>query len=289
MTTAIEKSDRPLLEALRRHRRMSVDQLAGELGVTATAIRQRLDRLGAAGAVERFELVKSGPKGRGRPSYEYGLTTTGAEFLGHNMAELARVLWQEIREIENAEIREALLARVARRFGEAFGDEVRGDDWRARLDSLAESLRSRNVVVAIEQPESPSLPVLRINGCPYPGLAGGEQHELCEMEERLFSQLIGQRVELAECCCHSPDGNCTFVIRTPEREATPERGTECSGSDAGSASVAGSTSNAGSEGPRSDLARLAEGLGLEGRRESAAHTTTHTTTHIGNLVEGNTV
>ncbi|MEN0111051.1 MAG: Lrp/AsnC family transcriptional regulator, partial [Planctomycetota bacterium] len=50
-----EAADRQLLDHLRREGRASVGELGGVLGVTATAIRQRLRRLMADGLIEREE------------------------------------------------------------------------------------------------------------------------------------------------------------------------------------------------------------------------------------------
>ena len=78
MTCELTPSDRPLLERLRRRAGLTVAELASDLGVTATAVRQRLQRLLAGGFIQRF----SESAGRGRPQHRYSLTERGQPYRG---------------------------------------------------------------------------------------------------------------------------------------------------------------------------------------------------------------
>ncbi|MEZ6094107.1 MAG: MarR family transcriptional regulator [Pirellulaceae bacterium] len=205
----IEKSDRRLLEIIAESGSASVNELVESLGVTATAVRQRLDRLVASGAVERVEVRPAAS--RGRPSHKYLLSEAAKETLGHNMVDLARALWTEIREFPDEQVRQRLVSGAMRRLAEIFRLQVDGNDSRDRIESLVECLRAKDVLVSVEQTAGNELPVLKVNGCPYPGLAG-EHHDICEMEQAMFSELLGKPVRLTECKCHSAEGNCTFVI-----------------------------------------------------------------------------
>ncbi len=69
-----ESSDRPLLDLIRRDGPLTVAEMASRLGVTATAIRNRLTRLVDAGLVER--RAESG--GRGRPKHTYSASDRDA-------------------------------------------------------------------------------------------------------------------------------------------------------------------------------------------------------------------
>ncbi|MCA9267342.1 MAG: MarR family transcriptional regulator, partial [Planctomycetales bacterium] len=104
-------SDATLLDLLRRRDGMTVHELAELMGVTATAVRQRLNRLLGQRLVER----KIHRVGRGRPSHQYSLSDAGRRKSGANFADLAIALWQEIRQIEDPEVRRGLLTRIARR------------------------------------------------------------------------------------------------------------------------------------------------------------------------------
>src|SRR5688572_27454444 len=96
-----ESSDEGLIDLLRRHGALGISDLVAKMHVTATAVRQRLNRLTANGMIER--VVTQVP--RGRPSHRYSLTEKGRRETGNNFADLAVVMWNEIREIKDPEVR----------------------------------------------------------------------------------------------------------------------------------------------------------------------------------------
>src|SRR5262245_1069189 len=128
-----ETSDTGLIDILRKRGPLSVAQMASEMRVTATAVRQRLTRLLAQGDIER----KSENRGRGLPVHRYGLTDQGRRRSGTNFGDLAMALWQEVREIKDPEVRRGLLQRLSKRLAESCAREVRGNSLDERMDSLA--------------------------------------------------------------------------------------------------------------------------------------------------------
>src|SRR5713226_8684475 len=144
MKTVIEQSDGQFLNELHRIGPKTVQDICSEIGVTATAIRQRLSRLQGNGFVAR-ELVRSG---RGRPHFVYRVTDKGLRQLGDNYGDLALILWREIRNMPDAEarrtitsrVRDALVARLGR-FGEGRLPE--------RMRRLGDSLLSHGYDVEV--------------------------------------------------------------------------------------------------------------------------------------------
>ena len=76
-----ESSDRELLDLIRRRGPLSVAEMATLLGVTGTAVRNRLARLLATGLVER----KTEHIGRGRPRHRYEASVEAHKRLGRTM------------------------------------------------------------------------------------------------------------------------------------------------------------------------------------------------------------
>src|SRR6516225_7586368 len=138
MKMVLEQSDGEFLNELHRIGPKTVQDICAAVGVTATAIRQRLWRLQGRGFVAR-ELVRSG---RGRPHYVYRVTDKGLRQLGDNYGDLALILWREIRNIPNTEIRQAITARVRDALVSRLGrfGEARLQD---RVRRLGDSLLSR--------------------------------------------------------------------------------------------------------------------------------------------------
>jgi predicted ArsR family transcriptional regulator len=114
------ETDDELLDCLRRRDAATIADLVAALGVTATAVRQRLTRVMEAGYVDRF----TERQGRGRPIHRYRLTPSGAQASGDNYADLAQTLWEEIRSLPDAAVRKGLLQRIAKRLTERYVEEV---------------------------------------------------------------------------------------------------------------------------------------------------------------------
>ena len=203
--TTTETSDLQFLDLLRKQRALSVSQLIAQTGVTATAVRQRLNRLLRDGLIERE--VKTGS--RGRPSHKYQLTDKGRRSGGANFADLAVALWQEIREIKDKEIRRGLLQRLSKRMAEAYAEQIQGNSLDERMESLAQLFTARQIPFDVQRTsESRSLPVLSAHACPYPDLAEQDQ-SICAMERMMFSELLGENVKLSNCRLNG-DSCCTF-------------------------------------------------------------------------------
>ena len=200
MTAESLPADAALLDLLRRRSALSIGDLADALEVTATAVRQRLNRLMGQGLIQRSVLRA----GRGRPSHMYELTSLGRRQAGSNFTDLAVVLWQELREVKDAEVRRGLLERVCNRMAERYAGQVHGETADERMESLARIFRQRRIPVQVELRNG--LPVLNARACPYPDLAE-QDRSICSFERMLFSELVGGSLRLSDCrldgdaCC----------------------------------------------------------------------------------------
>lgn len=190
----------------------SIGDLIESLNVTATAIRQRIDRLFERGLIEREKIVA----GRGRPTYAYRITDSGRRVSAADSTELAEALWREILSIEDPDLRDRLLTSVAQRLGREYAAQLDEDaplEERMRVLSRLLSARRVNSDVISEG----TLPVLDINACPYPTLADGTgDHSMCRLEEKVISEALGKPVQLSQCrldgdtCCQfAPTENST--------------------------------------------------------------------------------
>jgi predicted ArsR family transcriptional regulator len=203
MATLTESSDAALLESIQSAGSMSVAEVSSLLKVTATAVRQRLNRLMAQGLVQR-ETVHA--PARGRPVHRYSLTEKGRRRAGTNFADLAMVLWREIRGIKDAEVRRGLLRRIADGLTESYRRAVGGRTTGEKMEAVSAVFADRMVPVSASHDAATGLPVLTVHECPYPELAR-EDRGICAVETMMFQDLLGGGVRLAECrldghnCC----------------------------------------------------------------------------------------
>lgn len=197
-------TDAAVVELLRGDIPLGIGDLSTGLGVTATAVRQRLDRLMRAGLVERSTVAKP----RGRPAHAYTLTAAGRRLGGDNFRDLAMVLWREVRRISDVSVRRGLLQRIAGGLADACRDRIVGDTPADRMEELAALMGERNIACCVERGH---LPVLTSYSCPYPDLAD-EDRSVCVAERLMIQDLVGTAVRLSECrldgapCCRFTAG-----------------------------------------------------------------------------------
>lgn len=208
-------NDRIVLDLLRKRDRMTVAEFATALGVTATAVRQRLNRLLSSGYIERRKEAASG---RGRPSHWYCLTDEGRRNTGSNFADLAIALWDELRAIPDLEVRRGLLQRLAARLADVYRSQIAQGTAGDKMRSVAGLFAERQMPFEVD--ETGGLPVLTALACPYPDLAERDQ-SICAMERMMFSELMGERVVLDQCRMNG-DACCTFQPATTASVPTTE-------------------------------------------------------------------
>ncbi|MCA9183142.1 MAG: hypothetical protein KDA51_16885 [Planctomycetales bacterium] len=201
----IRPIDQVVLDLLRQNHSLSIQALTDKLEVTATAVRQRLERL------VQVELVgrKKEGVGRGRPQFLYFLTPLGMRYASASYTDLASALWHEIMELPNPLQRKRILRRVAKRMGEELKDALPTEgDLTQRLSAMASVFGRRKVLASVVA--GGSLPVLEMHACPYPELTGDDPNrQLCEMEQEMISQAVGQTVQL-DCCRLDGHQHCSF-------------------------------------------------------------------------------
>lgn len=193
MRTDIGADDRQFLELLNRMGAATVLSLCSELNVTATAVRQRLTRLQAAGLISRG----SSKTGRGRPSHEYSVTDSGRQILGDNYRDLAVVLWREVKGIEDIGVRTQVMNRIKDSLVARYRQTVVGETLTDRVVQLGVSLNQYGFNTETEV--SADLPILRENNCPYLELAADDS-SICDLEHSVFEEVLGAEMTLTRCC-----------------------------------------------------------------------------------------
>jgi predicted ArsR family transcriptional regulator len=188
-------SDRPLLDLIRRRGPLSVDEMVLELGVTPTAIRNRLGRLVSSGMVER----ETTPGKRGRPRHLYQASIEAHRRLGQNYADLAVALWSELmHEVGDRKLRRLLFIRITDRLADLYRSEVRGEAWEDRLVQLGSILHDRGIETEVARREGHATPVLELHSCPYFELAETDR-AICGLERKMFEKVLGHALRLSQC------------------------------------------------------------------------------------------
>jgi predicted ArsR family transcriptional regulator len=203
MSVEAPNSDADLLDLIRIAGPLSVTELADAMEVTATAVRQRLTRLMAQSMIQR-EAIRAG---RGRPKHRYSLTDKGLRQTGSNFTDLAVTLWREIRANGDENLGRDVLRRISRALAAGYAAQIQGTTPAERLKSLGELLNQRRIPVTVGTTADNGSSITT-HACPYPNLAE-EDRSICQMEKMLFSELIGNELELTQCRLNG-GGDCRF-------------------------------------------------------------------------------
>ena len=212
----IRPVDQLVLDLLRRFEGLSVAELMEKLEVTATAIRQRLDRLEQSGYIEK----RKQNVGRGRPSFNYSLTDLGWRQAGVTYSDLAISMWDEIVSLEDVELKARLIERVSFRMGVKLREKLPQASLGDRMGTMAELLSNRKVPTCLTT--GYGLPVLEVHACPYPDLVGAtHDRSVCDMETKAMSAALGHEMVLSQCrldghsCCQFKPTNTSPANLTP--------------------------------------------------------------------------
>jgi predicted ArsR family transcriptional regulator len=190
-----ESSDRELLDLIRRRGPLAVAEMAAMLGVTGTAIRNRLVRLLGSGLVER----RAEPKGRGRPRHTYQVSVEAQKRLGQNYADLAVALWGEMMStVADRKLRRLLFVRITDRLAEIYRCQVSGQEWQDRLVQLTNVLHDRGIEAEVARDSGGAIPILRQHSCPYYELAEADP-AICALERKMFEKVLGRGLRLSQC------------------------------------------------------------------------------------------
>jgi predicted ArsR family transcriptional regulator len=203
-----DSSDRELLDLIRRRGPLTVVEMADLLGVTGTAIRNRLTRLLATGLVER----RAEHAGRGRPRHRYQASALAHKKLGQNYADLALVLWEEMMgSVADKKLRRFLFTRLTDRLAEMYRAQVTGEEWEGRLVQLSHVLHDRGVEAEVARDGAGLPPILRQHSCPYYELAEVDR-AICAVERKMLEKVLGRGLRLSQCRLDG-DRSCDFQAK----------------------------------------------------------------------------
>lgn len=193
--TDLSDAKRRLVERLKRIDSATAGDLAAELRLTDTAVRQHLDALEHAGYVRRTAVESTG---RGRPPVRWQLTAAAADVFPDRHAELTVELLEAVR----AELGEGALERVlearAGRQAHQYRRLLDGGTLTERVHRLAEQ-RSREGYLAevIDSGTGIGGPALTLveHHCPI-AAAAQSCGTVCRTELDVFQAALGDDVEV---------------------------------------------------------------------------------------------
>jgi predicted ArsR family transcriptional regulator len=193
-----------VLKAIQLRGQASIKDVAGDLGVTASAVRLHLAQLQASGAIEA-EKVREGV---GRPYHVYSVTSQAHNLFYKDYGDLARLLLEEVVATQGSEALPGVLRRVSERLADMYRGQVWSQELVDRVEAWAALLDQRGISVRIVKTGDGF--VLEEYGCPYHNVAL-ENRAVCEMERQVMARLLESGVKLTQCVLDGHHG-CQFTI-----------------------------------------------------------------------------
>jgi predicted ArsR family transcriptional regulator len=195
--------------SLLEHGPSTAAALAGRLGLTPAGIRRHLDALLTSGQVEAREQRVYGARGRGRPAKVFSLTDAGRAGFYTAYDDLANQTLTYLAEVAGpdavTEFAEQRIAAVEERYRARL---AAADPAATPAQVLAEALTDDGYVAAT-LPSSTGEQLCQ-HHCPVAHVAA-QFPQLCEVETRTFSRLLGVHVQRLATIAHG-DGVCTTHV-----------------------------------------------------------------------------
>lgn len=187
-------------------------QLAGELSITAAAVRRHLAALSADGLLSA-ETIRDGSMGR--PTDRWSLTARGKRLFPDRSAEFADELWAHLEQTYGRSAVADFLRVRAERHADRYADSVAdGSDPADRVQRLAQALSDDGFAARVSTSDDGRRLTLLQSHCAIEGIAR-EHPEVCAHEAALFKRLLatpdgGVRVSRRDtiargadaCVCH---------------------------------------------------------------------------------------
>lgn len=199
----VEGTREDILTLLRRRERMSVDELAAELGLAGATVRRHLDVLQRDGYVSVTQVRG----GTGRPRHLFSLTEAGADLFPRHYVRLTQRLLGEIVALEEeviagrsgVEIADLVFANMSQRIAREYRARIQGDTLEDRARSAAELIADEGIDFEVVEGEDGPRLLGRACPCSRIAEAAGEAGvRPCDHDRRMLEELLDVPVRVLD-------------------------------------------------------------------------------------------
>lgn len=196
-----------ILEILKRHGEVTVQELSNELELTSVTVRHHLEILRSEGYISEPEIRRSSRPGR--PRYVYRLTSTAADLFPNNYSGLASALLDTIQECMEPEQLEVVYERAAARIADQAGDLPQELD--SRLQGAVTFLNQQGFVSRWEEQDDKFC--IYVSSCPYHHVSQ-DHPETCQIDHHMLQMLTGANIKVIQRQAKH-GGLCVYEIDKP--------------------------------------------------------------------------
>ncbi|MDE5415326.1 helix-turn-helix transcriptional regulator [Alkalihalobacterium chitinilyticum] len=211
MDSTASSTREQILQLLKKHKSLTVANLASHLGITEMAVRRHL------GTLERDNVVetKMVRQAMGRPTTMYSLSQEGEELFPRNYASLTLGFLKDIEKLSGKQMIDQLFELRKQRMKEELEDRFKGKSFEERIKELADFQSNNGYMVEWEKSDDGTIHFKEYN-CPISQIAN-EYPVACACEQSLFQELLETKdIECETCMAINETPHCYYKIKAPE-------------------------------------------------------------------------
>ncbi|MBU8906567.1 helix-turn-helix transcriptional regulator [Desertibacillus haloalkaliphilus] len=213
MTRETPTTKDQILNLLKKHKQLTVADLARQLDITEMAVRRHLNTL-QKDSIVSTSLVR---QAMGRPTNVYYLTAEGQELFPRNYANVTIDFLKDIEQLGGNDMIDELFARRKERMKAQYEDLIKDSTFEHRLDALAKVQNDHGYMVEWEK-EGDGTYVFKEYNCPISQIAK-EYPVACACEQELFQEILGtEEIECEACMAIDDVPHCFYKIKEPMNE-----------------------------------------------------------------------
>jgi DeoR family transcriptional regulator, suf operon transcriptional repressor len=200
-------SQRDLLQSLKRNKHgLTVDEIAGELELSPTAVRQHIAALERNGYVRRAAPRKTA----GRPGHVFALSADGSELFPRQYSWFTALMLGSLAREQGGDGLGQYLRGMAKALASSLSAACPPQP-ELRLRALTETMNRLGYDAELSE-QDPLHAEMRAFNCVYHHLAK-DYPQVCEFDVELMTQVSGRQVEHVECMVRG--GKCCRFRLTP--------------------------------------------------------------------------
>jgi predicted ArsR family transcriptional regulator len=198
-----------VLRTLLAQPRITINDLAVNVGINPISVRHHISSLQAEGLVESEEERH----GVGRPRRVYFLTEAGVEKFPTRYVRLTARLLTQLKETMPKHMVGALFTQMAQGLASDYANNpaLKKMSMEERLNLMQELLRQEGFIIDWER--SGNEYHIKETSCPYYHI-GQDHPEVCSVDQILISSMLAVPAAKTRCILNG-DSFCTYVVENP--------------------------------------------------------------------------
>lgn len=198
-----------VLQTLLTHPRITINELADDVGINPISVRHHIASLQAEGLVDSQEERH----GVGRPRYVFFLTESGVEKFPTRYVRLTVRLLEQLKETMPAAMVNQIFTHMAQELAKDFAKTASLENLSTdqKLELMKTMLQQEGFNIEWERQGS-QIQIIE-NSCPYYHV-GQDHPEVCSVDQILISSVLSSTAEKVKCILKG-DNACTYIVPDP--------------------------------------------------------------------------